>query len=137
MGRFAQVSDVTSRFEGTFPSDREAWVDTRIDDVEGILMGLVPSLTASDITADRLQRVKTLVCEKVLHLYRNPDGATQWTNTVDDVTESRSYGRSSTSSAGASVVFSSSELRSVRLPRVKSRVGMIPVAPWVPHAFRH
>lgn len=129
MGRFAQVSDVTSRFEGTFPRAREEWVDTRIDDVEGILMGLVPSLTASVIAPDRLQRVKTLVCEKVLHLYRNPDGASQWTNTVDDVTESRSYGKSST---GASVSFTGAELRSVRVPRIKSRVGTIPVARWNP-----
>jgi hypothetical protein len=129
MGKFADFDDVASRFEGTIPSGREAWVDTRIDDVEGILMGLVPSLTESVIAADRLQRAKTLVCEKVLHLYRNPDGASQWTNTVDDVTESRTYGKSSTS---ASVSFTSSELRSVRVPRIKNRVGTIPVAPWKP-----
>jgi hypothetical protein len=138
MGRFAEVSDVTDRFEGTIPDDRTAWVDTRIDDVEAALMGLVPSLEelanvigelADASGAARLARVKTLVCEKVLHLYRNPDGATQWSNTVDDVTESRTFGYGK---ATFGVTFTSAELRSVRLPRVKRLVGTIPVAPWVP-----
>jgi hypothetical protein len=42
MGRFADLDDVTSRFEGIIPSDREDWVETRITDVEAVLTGLVP-----------------------------------------------------------------------------------------------
>lgn len=77
MGVYAQFQDVADRYEGEFPSDRQTWVELRIDDIEAELFGLVPAL-AIDISEDdpaRAARVRRLICEKVLALYRNPDGA--------------------------------------------------------------
>lgn len=118
--KFADPADVTSRFEGTFPSDRLGWVDVRLEDVENALMGVVPELrrTVEDIQeraeargdAGYLNRVKALVCDKVLQLYRNPTGAYQRSVTVDDVAESWSLSRQVSS---ATISFSSDELASV------------------------
>lgn len=133
MGRYASFEDVAARFEGTIPPGRETWVQTRIDDVEGILLGLVPSLAVPEdqieslIPQDRQQRVTTLVCEKVLSLYRNPDGATQWSKTVDVVTESRTFGHAR---PDPGVVFTSDELQSVRPSRTRGRFSTMTVAPW-------
>jgi len=101
-GKFATQADVTGRFEGTFPSNRLAWVGLRLGDVESELMFQVPSLRKSldEITADsvaagdvdRPNRVKTVVCEKVLDLFRNPGGPqTQKSTTTPDVTVSRAW----------------------------------------------
>lgn len=118
--KFADPADVTSRFEGTFPSDRLGWVDVRLEDVENALMGVVPELrrTVEDIQeraeargdAGYLNRVKALVCDKVLQLFRNPTGAYQRSVTVDDVAESWSLSRQASS---ATISFSSDELASV------------------------
>ena len=43
-GKFASGEDVTSRFEGTIPSNRMPWVGVRIGDAESELMGKIPSL---------------------------------------------------------------------------------------------
>jgi hypothetical protein len=129
MGRFADVDDVTSRFEGTIPSDREAWVDTRITDVEAVLTGLVPSLEESDLVIGeaRLARVKTLVCNKVLDLYRNPEQATQRTQTAGAFSEGVSFNRST-----GSGWFTKEELRSVRLRNRRANLGSTKLAPWRP-----
>ena len=118
--KFAEPGDVTSRFEGPFPSDRLAWVGVRLTDVENALMGVVPELrkTVEEIQERAeargddgyLNRVKTLVCDKVLQLYRNPSGATQRSVTVDDVAESWSVSRPSGS---ASIGFTAEELAPV------------------------
>lgn len=140
-GKFASVEDVTSRFEGTIPSDRLPWVNIRIRDAESELMGKVPSLrksieliTAESIAAgdaDRLNRVKLLVCEKVLDLYRNPERASQRSTTTPDITTSRSW--YSTDPTRGKVQFTAEELDSVRLrPRKRNRFGTIAVAPWHP-----
>jgi hypothetical protein len=139
MGKFAELDDVTSRFEGEFPSDREDWAELRITDAENALMGLVPSLrkTVDEIQADsvargdlsRLDRVKSLVCDKVLQLYRNPDGSTTRLRTVDDVTESRSWFRNE---LGGMITFTDEELTGVRVYKRRARIGVIGVTPWMP-----
>ena len=118
--KFATQDDVTSRFEGTIAPDRLAWVDVRLEDVENALMGAVPELRRpeSEIQAravargdeSYLDRVKALVCDKVLQLYRNPEGITQKSLTVDDVQETWSLARSSQ----ATISFTADELSSVR-----------------------
>lgn len=142
MAKFAELDDVTSRFEGDFPSEREDWAETRLTDAENALMGLVPSLRKSvgEIAAesagvgdpDRLGRVKTLVCDKVLQLYRNPDGSIQRSKTVADVTESRAWFQHA---PGGTITFTEGELASVRLRKTRSRVGTIGVKPWRPHGI--
>lgn len=94
MGVYAQFSDVTDRYEGEFPSDRQTWVEARIDDVEAELFGLVPAL-ADDVSTDdpaRAGRVRRLICEKILALYRNPDGAlaVSSSSTMGSLAESQS-----------------------------------------------
>lgn len=141
-GKFASRDDVIGRFEGTITSNRLAWVDLRIGDVENELMGRVPSLRKaidaiqadSDAAGDpdRLKRVKSVVCSKVLDLYRNPDGASQKSTTTPDITTSRGW-YSSDSTRGR-VQFTDDELDSVRLrtkPR-RRRFGTIGVAPFMP-----
>ncbi len=102
-GKFVSSDDAVARFEGTFPPGRVPWLKFRIFDVENALMGGdVPSLrkTLPDIIEasaaagdpDRVERVKQLVVDKVLGLYRNPDGATQVSQTMEQDTTSRSYG---------------------------------------------
>lgn len=129
MGRFADRLAVTDRFEGTIPTDRYTWVDTRILDVEAILIGLVPSLSAPDsvIGIARLARVKTLVCDKVLDLYRNPGRANQRTETVGPFSDAVSYPGDNRST---SIAFTQDELRAVRLRTKRSNLGMAKVAAW-------
>lgn len=139
-GKFASAEDVTSRFEGTIPSDRLPWVNVRIGDAERELMGKVPSLRKSieEIVADsveagdedRVNRVRTLVAEKVLDLYRNPERASQRSTTTPDITTSRAWYASDPTRGR--VQFTSEELDGVRLRRRKKRFGTIGVAPWQP-----
>lgn len=134
--KFATEDDVTERFEGEFPSDRSDWVTLRIIDVENALMGLVPSLrkpldeitAASEAIGDpgRLNRVRALVADKVLDMFRNPDGARQTSQTMGELSESRSYG----SGRGATITFSDAELALVKLRKKRSRVGTLHVAPF-------
>lgn len=126
--KFADQADVTSRFEGTFPSDRLAWVDVRIGDVENALMGVIPELRKplTEIQeraeargdAGYVDRVITLVCDKVLQLYRNPSGAVQRSQTIDDVSESWSLYRPTSQ---ATISFSSDELASVQFTECSAR----------------
>lgn len=126
--KFADQDDATSRFEGPFPSSRLAWLNVRIGDVENALMGVVPELrrTVEEIQeraeqrgdAGYLERVKTLVCDKVLQLYRNPSGFTQRSVTVDDVVDSWS---SSRPAGSAAITFSADELASVAFEEATSR----------------
>ncbi|MEU9806225.1 hypothetical protein [Mycobacterium sp. NPDC050853] len=129
--KFASVDDVTSRFEKAFPSDREGWVQLRIEDVEAELMARVPSLRVpvGEIAADRLRQVKRLVADKVLELYRNPDGASQVSQTMEQDTMSRSYSRDT---YRGKIAFTDDELDSVRLKTKRPRFGTISVAapPW-------
>jgi hypothetical protein len=139
-GKFATQGDVTGRFEGTIPSGRLSWVDLRIGDVESELMYQVPSLRKSidDINADsvaagdpdRLNRVKSVVCEKVLDLYRNPGGpTTQQSTTTPDITISRAWAAGDPTRGR--VQFTAGELDSVRLHTRRQRFGTIRVEPGV------
>lgn len=137
-GKFATITDVTGRFEGAFPDAQLTWVSTRIGDVEGELMFQVPSLRkdVDEITTEsaaagdpgRLARVAALVANKVLDLYRNPEGVTQLARTMPDITTSRSY---ATDPNRGKVAFTDAELCSVRLQKSRTKFGTITVAP--PH----
>lgn len=139
-GKFATSDDVTGRFEGAIPSDRLERIKQRILDVEYELMGKVPSLrkpvdqidaeSAAAGDPDRRKRVTTLVADKVLDLYRHPDGAHQLSRTTPDVTVSRTWAQNPNRGR---VAFTDDELDSVRL-RVKRRrrFGMIGVSPFQP-----
>lgn len=130
-GKFVSVDEAVARYEGDFPSDRMDWLRWRIFDVENALMGVVPSLRksleeiAAESDAGRLDRVRSLIVDKVLGFYRNPTGVYQYTQTVNNVTESRSY--SKPASAG---MFTEDELAPIRLRRPRSKIGSIPVEPW-------
>lgn len=137
-GKFVDSDEVVARFEGTFPDNRVTWLKWRIGDVENQLMGLVPSLrkTLDEINADsaavgdpgRLDRVKALVADKVLDIYRNPDPRmSQMSQTMEQDTVSRSYVRSN---AGTTISFTDGELAGVKLRKKRSRIGTIDVAPW-------
>lgn len=139
-GKFASQEDVTGRFEGgasAFPSNRLPWVMLRIGDVESELMFQVPSLRkplddiAEDSAAagdpDRLNRVKFVVADKVLDLYRNPGGPiTSNATTTPDITTSRSYAPDPTRGR---VEFTAAELDRCRLHRPRKRFGSIQIDP--------
>lgn len=136
-GKFATQDDVTNRFEGTIPSNRLAWVNWRILDVESELMFKVPSLRKplTDIQADnatygdddRLNRVTRLVADKVLDLYRNPGGPqTQKSTTTPDITTTDSYSPDPTRGR---VDFTEEELEKVRLHTKRQKFGTIQVDP--------
>ncbi|MCV7434818.1 hypothetical protein [Mycolicibacterium bacteremicum] len=138
-GKFVTVDEAEARYEGDFPSGRRQWLMWRLFDVENALMGLVPSLRKplDDIIADsiaagdpgRVDRVKSLVIDKALQMYRNPFGGAlaQQMQMVDDVQESRTF-RGSTSAA---IAFDEGELNQVRLrTRRRSKLGSIPIDPW-------
>lgn len=126
--KFAARADVVNRFEGPFPEGRLPWVDIRVTDVENALMGVVPELRRpleeiqerAELRNDAgyLDRVKTLVADKVLQLYRNPSGFTQRSITVDDVVDSWS---SSRPAGSAAITFSADELASVAFEEGTSR----------------
>jgi hypothetical protein len=124
---FADIQDVVDRFEGTIPDERLGWVEKKLADAETILTGLVPSLTYPDVSAQRLAQAKILVCDKVLELYRNPDGSTYRTQTYGSMTDARSFSKEV---ASGRMVFTEAELQSVRPPRTRRRFGSIPVSPW-------
>lgn len=138
--KFATDDDVADRFEGKIPADRSEWVTTRIGDVENQLMGLVPSLRKplADITADneaagdpgRLARVKALVCDKVLDLYRNPNKAiSSESQTFESDSFSRTYAGAWRGAASA-ISFTDAELDTVKLRKRRRGISIIPVAPW-------
>ncbi|KLO25898.1 hypothetical protein ABW16_21545 [Mycolicibacter heraklionensis] len=152
MGKFAEIADVTGRYEDkdALPSSYSAaggWIDLRIGDVESELMGQVPSLrkTVGQINADsaaagdsdRISRVKTLVCEKVLDLLRSPGGRASLSTTTPDITISSSYGYVPDKTRGK-IAFTPTELSSVKLRRRRSNFGTVPVKPWRPaHDLRY
>ncbi|MEW5810269.1 MAG: hypothetical protein AB1925_12530 [Actinomycetota bacterium] len=135
-GRFVTIDAVQARYEGTIPSDRAARVKWRILDVENELIGLVPSLLTLDTDADpetpegiRVGRVRTLVIDKVLDLYRNPDRKTSKSSGMDGFTTT--YGYSQNRDAGPGITFTEEELNRVRLPKKRRpRLGTLTAAPW-------
>lgn len=120
MGKFAVQADVTDRYEGDFPTDRLAWVDTRITDVEADLVLMVPSLGAStdEIGTTRMQKAKSVVADKVLELFRNPERVTQHTTTFGPLSEALSYNRSAPRG-----YFTEDEVRNLRLRTRRANLG--------------
>lgn len=133
MGKFAELSDVENRYEGDFPSDRDAWATTRIGDVEADLILMVPSLgvPVDQIGATRLQRVKALVADKVLDLYRNPERSRTRTLAAGPFTEAITSDNGPRSPRG---YFTDDEVRNVRLRTKRSNLGIARVAPFNPRA---
>lgn len=131
MGRFAELDDVTARYEGDFPTDREDWVELRIDDVEADLILMVPSLEDADqISPTRLARAKALVADKVLELYRNPERARTRTQGAGPYNESVT-----TYDTGRSPVrgfFTDDEVATLRLRTRRSNLGVARVKPFIP-----
>lgn len=131
--KFAHPDDVAARYvEGTFPEEKTAWAQLRIEDVEFDLIGLVPSLGATpadEIDPARLRRVKTLVVDKVLELYRNPDRKTSKSSSMDGFSEVSGYSQNRSGDRPV-IHFSEAELDKVRPPRARRRkFGTIPVGP--------
>lgn len=127
---YAHPDDVADRYvEGTFPSTKTAWAQLRIEDVESILIGEVPDL-ASTVGIDdaRLRRVRTLVADKVLDLYRNPEGKSASTSTMEGLTETYQFRGSRSNEA---ITFTEAELNRVRPKRrARRQLGSYGVAPW-------
>lgn len=131
MGKFADAADVTDRYEGEFPDDRTTWVETRIDDVEADLILMVPSLglPIDEIDATRQRRAKSLVCDKVLDLYRNPERSRTRTST------SGPYSDTVTSDNGKNApkgYFTDDEVANLRLRSRRSNLGVAHIKPFVP-----
>lgn len=144
-GKFVTTDAVADRFEGTFPSDRSDWLAVWIPAVENELISEVPSLATIDVTADpystdpviaavgrRVERVKTLVIDKLLDMFRNPDGAVTVADSMDGISSSRSYsGRLYAGTRGSGISFTEDELNRVRLRKTPSpKLGTYGVSPW-------
>lgn len=131
MGKFVDQDDVAGRYEGNFPSGRLAWVDLRIDDVEADLILMVPSLAVpvDQIDPTRLQRVKALVADKILDLYRNPERARTRTDTAGPYSDSTTFDSGRSAPRG---YFTDDEVRNVRLHPKRSNLGVARVRPFVP-----
>lgn len=138
-GKFVTADEAMARFEGTFPGNRVTWLKWRISDVENELMGQVKSLRKplADITTDsaaagdpgRPERVKTLVIDKVLDLFRRPDGAGSVRSDMDGFVETRAFAQVG-GDGSVGVSFTESELARVRLSKARRpRAGTIAVAP--------
>ena len=131
MAKFAEFDDVAARYEDDIPGERDEWVELRLDDVESELIGLVPSLAAdiSTLDAARVARVKRLVCDKVLALYRNPDGALTISNTEGPWSESRTLPGSRVE-PGSWVNFTDQELRRVGAVIETGSAGSVLLRAW-------
>lgn len=146
--KFIDVKGVAARYEGGASAfDDCARADTILQwivDAESDLMGDVPSLRKSldEIITEsvqagdpgRLDRVRALIARKVLDRYRNPEGVTQVSQTLGEMSHSRTFGRGQTSAPSGrpagSGQFTAGELDSVRLRKRRGRFGIAEVAPW-------
>lgn len=133
MGKFVEPEDVTDRYEGEFPTERSTWLDLRIGDVEADLILMVPSLgvPVGEIDPTRLQRVKSLVADKVLDLYRNPERSRSRTSTSGPYSDSVTT--ADTGRVSPKGYFTDDEVRNVRLRAKRSNLGMTQVKPFKPH----
>lgn len=125
MGAFAEFDDVGAEFEGVIPSSRRAWVEAKIDAVESRLIGLVPSLATFAEATDppRFSRVKHLVVEKVLELYRNPTGARWQAAGPHSVTLDAKV-------SSGRIEFTDDELSTIRARKRRTNLGIAKLAPW-------
>lgn len=127
MGVFADFADVALRYvEGDFPDDKQEWVEAKILDAEGWLTALIPSLLDPAKTgAARSANAKSVVCEAVLRVYRNPGGFRS------EGMETDNAARSSVTETGQ-LYFTPDELASVRLRAKRRGMGTIKVRAWNP-----
>ncbi|MDP7729498.1 hypothetical protein [Mycobacterium sp. TY813] len=136
MGKFVQPQDVKDRYEGAFPDDRSTWLTKRIDDVEADLILMVPSLdveTVDQISPTRLRKVVSLVADKVLELYRNPERARTRTQAAGPYNESTTYDSGGNGKSQPKGYFTDDEVANLRLPRQRRRnLGVAYVKPSVP-----
>lgn len=138
MGRFVEPVDVTDRYEGDFPSNRSTWLTKRIDDVEADLVLMVPSLDVEDVSQiapARLQKVKALVADKILELYRNPERARTRTQAAGPYNESTTYD-SGNGKAVTKGYFTDDEVANLRLRKKRSNLGVAHVKPSIPGSWR-
>lgn len=136
MGRFVEPVDVTDRYEGDFPSNRSTWLTKRIDDVEADLVLMVPSLDVEDVSQiapARLQKVKALVADKILDLYRNPERARTFTQGAGPYNESRTYDNGKSVPKG---YFTDEEVANLRLRKQRSNLGVAHIKPSIPGVWR-
>lgn len=91
MGTWARVEDITRRHYAPVPDAKLGWVDSLIEDAEGVLVDVIPSLadrvTAGEVSAATVQRI---VAQAVLRVMRNPEGLTQFARTTGPYTSSGS-----------------------------------------------
>jgi hypothetical protein len=126
MGVFATLSDVQLRYEGVIPTADDARITARIDDAEGLLTALIPSLLDPVKTdAARSARAKSVVCDAVLRVYRNPGGFRS------EGMETDNAARSSAAESGL-IQFTPDELQSLRLRSKKRGLGTIKLGAWNP-----
>lgn len=119
---FADSDDLRARFEGVIPSNRDDWLDAKIEDAENLLISLIPSMATTTVTA-RLARAKAMVSDAVLRVYRNPSGAVQETASVYSVS------RSKAADSGV-LYFPEDELDALRGIGKRAKFGTIGVSPW-------
>lgn len=126
MGVFATIDDVEARYEGEIPPGRAEWVEARINDAEGLLTALIPSLLNPSRTGEaRSARAKTVVCDAVLRVYRNPGGFRSEGMETDNAS------RSPITESGQ-LQFTPDELQSLRIRARRRGLGTIKVAAWNP-----
>ena len=127
MGVYAEFDDVADRYEADMPTERQSWVELRIDDAEAELLGLVPDLQdPGEVPADRAGRVRRLICDKVLALFRNPDGAVTISNTLGPYAASRTL----TGKTGSWVSFTADELAAVGYVAPTGTTGSVALRAW-------
>jgi hypothetical protein len=125
MGLFASFDDVALRYvEGEFPDDKQDWAEAKIDDAEGMLTTLIPSLLDPMKTSPaRAANAKAAVCQAVLRVYRNPGGFRSEGMETDNAARS-------TATETGQLCFTPDELDSVRLRSKKRGFGTIKVGAW-------
>lgn len=128
MGLFADLADVQARYEGAIPDTDAGRIDARITDAESLLTALIPSLLDPYKTGDtRAARAKSVVCDAVLRVYRNPGGFRSEGIDVEQAS------RSSATESGQ-LTFTPDELQSLRIRSKKRGFGTMKVKPWNPAA---
>jgi hypothetical protein len=119
---FADEDDVRANFEGVIPSSRDDWLAAKLEAAENLLISLVPSMaTTTEIV--RLSRAKSMVCDAVLRVYRNPSGASQETASVYSVSRSKAVD-------SGLLYFPEDELDALRGSGKRKQYGTIQTSPW-------
>lgn len=110
--QWATVTDITRRHYAPVPDSRLGWVESLIEDAEGVLTDVIPTLAdrvdSGDVPAARVERI---VAAAVLRVMRNPEGLTQFARTTGPYTSS---GSRPAASALAEVWFRPDEIDSLR-----------------------